>query len=147
MLRRVAQESASASGGITREGPQKCAQPLPMRFNRVEAAHQQIEQPVPHRPLAGVTSQRRLIQHHAEPPQQRELAGKPHSRLAQGQAGGSGGLGDREPRPTGIGREPEGGGDQGMVEIVVTHAAIVCGAGVGFNPPDTSPACINRVLR
>jgi len=105
-----------------------------MRLHRVEPAHEQVEQSVPHRSLARRSGQRRLIQHHAEPPQQRHLAGKPRPHPAQIQIRVTRGIHQGKPGPAHLGSLTEGRGDQCVVEILVVHNVNVSGNRAGFNP-------------
>ena len=116
MLRRVASASSSASRRLGGQCPQQRQHAGAVRLERVDPPHQQIEQPVAHRPLGRRLRQRRLVGQPAEAQQDRGTAGEALASARQRQAGGARGRGHAErgaslapPRP---GRRRRSGPDR-----------------------------------
>ena len=71
MLRRVASASSSAVGGFGGQGAQQRQHAGAVHLKRVDPPHQQVEQPVAHRPFRRRLGQGRLIDQPAEAEQDR----------------------------------------------------------------------------
>ena len=96
-----------------------------MRLQRVDPPHQQVEQPVAHRPVRRCLGQGRLVRQAAEADQDRGAAGEPLARARQRQAGGARGRGNADRAPALLRRHLERGSDQRAVECGVVHGCIM----------------------
>ncbi len=121
MLRRVARVSSSAVGGSAGQRPQQRQHAGAVRLERVEASHQQIEQPVARGPVGGCVGQRRLVREPTEAQQDRGTAGEALAGARQRQAGGAGRAGDADRAPAFRRSLLEGGSDQSAIECGIVH--------------------------